>query len=95
MLISVNLTAQSTEWLNTTQGSSHEFSNDIAIDDSGNIYQVGSFIGTVDFDPTSGVSSFTSNGNYEDCFIRKLITSLLFNASRSAEVAQALYFFTP
>jgi hypothetical protein len=70
-LLSVNLTAQSTEWLNTTQGSSHEFSNDIALDDSGNIYQVGSFIGTVDLDPTSGVSSFTSNNNSEDCFIRK------------------------
>ena len=70
-LLSVNLTAQSTEWINTTQGSSHEFSNDIALDDSGNIYQVGSFIGTLDFDPTSGVANLTSNNNSEDCFIRK------------------------
>jgi hypothetical protein len=71
LILSINLSAQSTEWLNTTQGSSHEFSNDIALDDSGNLYQVGSFIGTVDLDPTSGIASLTSNGNYEDCFIRK------------------------
>jgi hypothetical protein len=71
LILSINLTAQSTEWLNTTQGSSHEFSNDIAIDDSGNIYQVGSFIGTLDFDPSSGVANLTSNNNSEDCFIRK------------------------
>lgn len=45
--------------------------NDIKIDASDNIYTIGAFQDTVDFDPGSGVYELTSNG-YSDIFIQKL-----------------------
>lgn len=43
----------------------------LVVDNSGNIAFAGFYTGTVDFDPSTVVSSFTSNGN-EDVFICKL-----------------------
>ncbi len=45
----------------------------IALDDSGNIYTTGSFIGTVDFDP--GAGSDILSANTENAFISKLDAS--------------------
>lgn len=42
------------------------------IDSSGNVYTVGSFTGTVDFDPGPGTFNLQSQGNYEDLFLSKL-----------------------
>src|SRR5215204_1405610 len=42
----------------------------LALDDNGNIYTVGIFNGTVDFDPGAGITNLTSQGNY-DVFITK------------------------
>ena len=52
----------------------------IALDDSGNIYTTGSFVGTADFDPGAGTFNMTSPGsgfgNYpSDIFIAKLDTA--------------------
>jgi len=46
--------------------------NAICLDASNNMYIIGQFEGTVDFDPGSGVQNLTSTGNYPDIFILKL-----------------------
>ena len=45
--------------------------NSIVIESSGNIYTTGFYQGTVDFDPGTGVTSLTSNGQ-SDIFVQKL-----------------------
>jgi len=42
-----------------------------AVDSSGNVYQVGSFTGTVDFDPGTGTTNVTAVGG-QDAFVEKL-----------------------
>jgi Domain of unknown function (DUF4347)/Beta-propeller repeat len=51
-----------------------EFNSDpeITVDAAGNIYTIGTFIGTVDFDPGIGIHSLTSAGNIDNVFISKL-----------------------
>lgn len=49
-------------------------SNAVSVDNNGDLYIVGSFYDTVDFDPGPGVINFSSNG-YEDVFIIKLNSS--------------------
>jgi hypothetical protein len=44
--------------------------NDIAVDQLGNVYAIGSFLGTVDFNPGSGITNLTSSGDI-DIFITK------------------------
>jgi len=60
------------DWAKSTEGS---FSNDqgreILTDANGDVYIIGHFEGTVDFDPGFGVQNLTSNGNL-DIFIQKL-----------------------
>lgn len=46
----------------------------IDLDNSGNVYVTGSFTGTADFDPNSGVFNLISNGN-SDVFVVKLDSS--------------------
>jgi hypothetical protein len=46
----------------------------IAVDSSGNIYTTGFFIGTVDFDPGTGITNLTSAGA-NDAFVSKLNSS--------------------
>ncbi len=48
--------------------------NGITLDASGNVYTIGSFDGTVDFDPSSLVNNLTSNGN-RDVYVSKLDVS--------------------
>jgi len=44
----------------------------IALDAAGNIYTLGRFEGTVDFDPGAGVSNLTSPGGFADVFVCRL-----------------------
>ena len=54
----------------------------IAVDDSGNVYTTGSFEGTVDFDPGTGVLDLTSAGGL-DVFVSKLDASGIFVWARA------------
>ncbi len=58
-------------WVNTWGGPGDEFPNNLDIDFSGNIYVVGNFSNTVDFDAGPGVYELTSNGLY-DAFLTKV-----------------------
>lgn len=43
----------------------------IAVDAAGNVYSTGYFLGTTDFDPTTGVFNLTALGDKEDIFVSK------------------------
>ncbi len=49
--------------------------NDIAVDLLGNVFTIGSFVDTVDFDPGSGVFNLFVDSIYSDVFISKLDAS--------------------
>jgi hypothetical protein len=61
-------------WAKHWGGTSRDVCHAITIDASGNLYTTGSFEGTVDFDPGSGIYNLTSNGN-SDIFISILDAS--------------------
>jgi hypothetical protein len=52
-------------------GSTVAYSNDIQMDDGGNIYTIGAFYGVSDFDPGPGTQELTSVG-FDDVFVSKL-----------------------
>ena len=58
-------------WVKQMGGVSTEVGLEIVVDDNGNIYATGYFMGTTDFDPGAGNVVLTSNGN-EDIYIQKL-----------------------
>ncbi len=57
-------------WAKQLSGTSNEESVYISGDISGNIYITGTYEGTLDFDPATGISEHTSNGG-EDLFLAK------------------------
>lgn len=61
-------------WAKRMGGSGNDIPTSITLDDNGNIYTLGFFQSTVDFDPGTGISNLTSNGGY-DIFIQKLDSS--------------------
>ncbi|TAE50179.1 MAG: T9SS C-terminal target domain-containing protein [Bacteroidetes bacterium] len=65
------LPAQTFEWARTYSDLSSDMGNSIAVDPSGNIYTVGYFESTADFDPGAGSSYLTSKGG-RDVFIQKM-----------------------
>lgn len=58
-------------WARNFGGDNFISSSDIAVDNAGNVYTMGHFGGTVDFDPDSGTFNLTSNGE-GSVFISKL-----------------------
>lgn len=71
LLSSPFLYSQNFDWAKAISGGSTQQINSIVTDKSGNTYSVGIFKGTGDFDPGMGVTSLSSNGNY-DFFLLKL-----------------------
>ncbi|MBN4046695.1 SBBP repeat-containing protein, partial [bacterium AH-315-P07] len=61
-------------WAKRMGGGSNDYGQGIAVDDAGNVYTIGWFIGTVDFDPAAGTTNLTSAGS-EDVFVQKLDTT--------------------
>ncbi|MDP2388493.1 MAG: SBBP repeat-containing protein [Bacteroidota bacterium] len=61
-------------WAKQIGSSDSDAANAIVIDDSGYVYTTGSFWGTVDFDPGSGIFNLTSGTSW-DVFISKLDAS--------------------
>ena len=67
----LNVNAQSYDWGALFGGLQSDEGRNVKIDNNGNIYCVGTFKGTVDFDPGPGAFSLTSNG-LADIFVMKL-----------------------
>lgn len=61
-------------WAKSFGGASDDMGQSITVDGSGNVYTVGKFQGTVDFDPGAGTVNRTSAGN-TDLFTLKLDAS--------------------
>jgi hypothetical protein len=59
------------EWIKTAGNTGSEFSESVVSDIDGSVYVVGSFSGTVDFDPGVGSFQLTASGN-TDLFVQKL-----------------------
>ena len=76
LLFCLNIHAQSPAWLwSKSMGSTtNDFAYSIAADGAGDIYTVGTFAGTVDFDPGPGVFNKTAIGSH-DIYILKLDAS--------------------
>ncbi len=58
-------------WARGVGNSNSNHPNRIAVDSNGNSYVIGSFEGTIDFDPGPGVFELTSNGDF-DVYLFKL-----------------------
>ncbi|MBK7426249.1 MAG: SBBP repeat-containing protein [Saprospiraceae bacterium] len=58
-------------WAKSMGGTSFDAGYGIAVDGSGNVYTIGYFGGTVDFDPGAGTSNLTSAG-IDDIYVSKL-----------------------
>ncbi|GAB4404907.1 MAG: hypothetical protein OHK0039_05480 [Bacteroidia bacterium] len=69
-------------WAKAYGGTSDDFGTAIALDDSGHVYVLGFFSGTVDVDPGPGVSALTSTGG-SDIFVQKLNADGSFRWARS------------
>ena len=61
-------------WAKKFGGTSNESGNSVAIDTAGNVYTIGTFEGTTDFDPGAGTANLTSAGS-TDVFVSKLDSS--------------------
>lgn len=58
-------------WAKGIGGASYDMGTSIALDGLGNVYTVGGFQGSVDFNPNAGVANLSAAGDY-DIFICKL-----------------------
>ncbi|MDB3907784.1 hypothetical protein N9355_09970, partial [Crocinitomicaceae bacterium] len=65
------MNSQVTNWAHTYGSTSSESASHVRTDSQGNVFVVGSFSETVDFDPGSGMDTRTSAGN-GDAFVVQL-----------------------
>lgn len=59
-------------WVKNVGNENWNSASKVLVDNLGNVYTLGSFRGTIDFDPGSGVENHTSGGSNVDAFIQKL-----------------------
>ena len=62
-------------WSRAMGGTGYDYSFSLAVGSSGNVYTVGKFQGTADFDPGLLATSFTSTSGSEDLFVSCLNSS--------------------
>lgn len=62
-------------WAKQTDGPSDRRINSMKLDEAGNVYMVGRFGGTQDFDPGPDIFNLTCSSGYSDIFILKLNAS--------------------
>lgn len=60
-------------WVAQAGGGTYDVGHSITVDGSGNIYATGSYAGTGDFDPGTGVFNLTPSSNVDEIFIMKLL----------------------
>jgi hypothetical protein len=58
------------QWTKTVGGTGYDYGKSVAVDGSGNVYAVGLFAGTVDFDPGTGTDNYTST-RFADIYLTK------------------------
>lgn len=61
-------------WARRLGGAARDIGTDLAVDSSGNVYTVGTFIGSADFDPGAGTAVLTALGA-RDAYLSKLDTN--------------------
>lgn len=66
------LKAQDLEWVKQVGGPNFDDSRGIATDAAGNVYTIGRFKQTADFDPGPGVFNLTATGSYYNTYVVKL-----------------------
>ncbi|MGJ8667247.1 MAG: T9SS type A sorting domain-containing protein [Patiriisocius sp.] len=71
LIITSFVNAQDVAWLNTIGSEDYETVRVIKTDSENNVYVLGEFNGTVDFDPGNDVFNLTSNG-FNDIYVQKL-----------------------
>jgi hypothetical protein len=69
--LSLHAPAQNLEWAKRMGGVSEDRGHSIVVDETGNVYTIGIFEGTVDFDPGPGIFNLTSAG-WTDIFVSKV-----------------------
>jgi hypothetical protein len=63
--------SQNFEWAKAAGGGGLDYGRTVSVDGDGNVYTIGYFYGTVDFDPGNGIHDLAAVGSY-DIFIQKL-----------------------
>jgi hypothetical protein len=69
-------------WSRRIGGNGKDRATDIARDSSGSLYITGQFAGSVDFDPSTGVTKLASANGTQDAFVMKLSAIGAFNWAR-------------
>ncbi len=55
-------TAQTFEWAKAIGGNKSDYSASLTVDAAGNVYTIGYFLGTADFNPGPGTANLTATG---------------------------------
>lgn len=67
--------SQNLVWAKQIGGTGTDQGRNITVDGSGNVYTIGQFVGTVDFDPGPGTFNVVGQGFFSDIFLSKLDAS--------------------
>lgn len=67
-----HLFSQTFQWASAYQGASDIFGQDVTTNAAGEVFSVGYFNGTADFDPSGGTLNLTASGGSQDMYVTKL-----------------------